>query len=178
MNNFLKEVEQLNWKLIVVDADGNCLYRCFGIEIYGDTARHMKVRNECCKYMRENMDFFQNFIPDFDARMKEKETEYEWGDHVDITALSELYNVRVQVFEYDKDQKKLYMSFDQGQHEETEHLPLILLARHRKKHYNIIVDPMAPNKRPLGQPRKELKAKQAGKTYVNLRDLRLKEDAL
>ena len=178
MANFLKEVEQLNWKLVEVDADGNCLYRCFGIEIYGDTERHMEVRNECCKYMRNHMNFFQNFIPDFESRMKEKETEYEWGDHVDITALSELYNVRVRVFEYDKDQKKLYMSFDQGEHEETVNLPLILLARHRKKHYNIIIDPQAINKRPLGTTKdRMLKAKQAGQQYVNLRDLRLREDA-
>merc|ERR1712130_355788 len=105
--------------------------------------------------MRKNMTFFQNFIPDFDQRMKEKEQEYEWGDHVDITALSELYNVRVRVFEYDHQQRGLYVSFDQGEHPDTGHLPLILLARHRKKHYNIIHDP----------------------NTVSLRTLRLNEDA-
>ena len=177
MNNFLKEIEQLNWKLVEVDADGNCLYRCFATQIYNDTHKHMLVRNDCCKYMRQNLEFFQNFIPDFESRMKEKEQEYEWGDHVDITALSELYNVRVRVFEYDKDTKKLYMSFDQGEHEETVNLPLILLARHRKKHYNIITDPQAVHKRPLGTTEQRIiKAKKNGQNVVSLRDLRLKED--
>jgi len=170
MESFLKEVQELNWRLVEVDADGNCLYRCFGTEIYGDTGQHIKVRAECCKYMRENVDFFSNFIPDFDQRMKEKEEEYEWGDHVDITALSELYNVRVRVFEYDKDQKKLYMSFDQGEHEETVNLPLILLARHRKKHYNIILDPQAVHKRPLSTAERR-------NHQISLKGLRLKEDA-
>eukprot|EP01084_Bolivina_argentea_P268935 456934_1 len=41
MNNFLCEVEKFNWKLIEVDGDGNCLYRCFAINIYNDTTKHM-----------------------------------------------------------------------------------------------------------------------------------------
>ena len=172
MASFLAEVQQMNWKLVVVDADGNCLYRCFATQIYGDTNKQSFVRAECCKYMRQNMEFFQNFIPDFDQRMKEKEQEYEWGDHVDITALSELYNVRVRVFEYDKEQKKLYMSFDQGEHEETVNLPLVLLARHRQKHYNIIVDPDAVHDRPLGTAKQRSKHEK-----VSLQKLRLDEDA-
>merc|ERR1712176_1085998 len=172
MASFLAEVQQMNWKLVVVDADGNCLYRCFATEIYGDTNKQSSVRKECCQYMRANQDFFQNFIPDFDQRMKEKEQEYEWGDHVDITALSELYNVRVRVFEYDKDNAKLYMSFDQGEHEETVNLPLVLLARHRQKHYNVIVDPECVHDRPLQNAKHRAKNEK-----VSLQKLRLDEDA-
>merc|ERR1712176_1208356 len=173
MDAFLKEVQAMNWKLVVVDADGNCLYRCFATEIYGDTNKQSFVREECCKYMRKNQDFFQNFIPDFDQRMMEKEQEYEWGDHVDITALSELYNVRVRVFEYDKDSQKLYMSFDQGEHEDTVNLPLVLLARHRKKHYNVITDCQAVYKRPLGNAAK----RKGAENGVSLQKLRLDQDA-
>ena len=81
--------------------------------------------------------------------MKEKEQEYEWGDQIDIVALSELYNVRVRIFEYDKLTKKLHMSFDQGEHEKSINLPLILLSKHNQKYYNIIFDPQRPHKRPL-----------------------------
>jgi len=173
MDAFLKEVQAMNWKLVVVDADGNCLYRCFATEIYDDTDKQSFVREECCKYMRKNQDFFQNFIPDFDQRMMEKEQEYEWGDHVDITALSELYNVRVRVFEYDKDSQKLYMSFDQGEHEDTVNLPLVLLARHRQKHYNVITDKQAVYKRPLGNAQQ----RKGAENGVSLQKLRLDQDA-
>jgi len=178
MASFLEEVKEKGLNLEVVDADGNCLYRCFATQIYGDTNLQSKVRAECCQYMRSNDKFFKNFIPDFEVRMKEKEQEYEWGDHVDITALSELYNVRVRVFEYDHQQKGLYRSFDQGEGPETGHLPLILLARHRKKHYNIINDPKAKFKRPLktAEHRKQ-QAKRNGNATVSLRQLRLNEDA-
>merc|ERR1719474_2455082 len=172
MASFLKEVESKSWRLEVVDADGNCLYRCLGSEIYGDSGTYQKVRAECCEYMAQNQAFFSHFIPDFEERMKEKAQEYEWGDHVDITALSELYNVRVRVFEYDQQQRKLYMSFDQGEHPDTAGLPLILLARHRKKHYNIIHDPKTAHKRPLGDAKSR-----HGPNTVSLRTLRLNEDA-
>eukprot|EP01083_Nonionella_stella_P170491 580294_1 len=172
MESFLVEVEQLNWKLQTVDADGNCLYRCFAINIYADTDKHMLVRRDCCQYMRQNKSFFVNFIPDFEERLREKEAEYEWGDHVDITALSELYNVRVRVFEYDCASAKLYMSFDLGEHEQSVNLPLILLARHRKKHYNIICDPQAVHSRPLGLP-----SQRCSSDTVSLREIRLNEDA-
>merc|ERR1719229_1116822 len=178
MQSFLKEVETMGWSLEVVDADGNCLYRCFAAQIYGDTNQQSDVRAQCCQYMRSNEAFFRNFIPDFEVRMKEKEQEYEWGDHVDITALSELYNVRVRVFEYDHQQRGLYRSFDQGEGPESTNLPIILLARHRKKHYNIINDPNAKHKRPLqnAQHRKQ-QAKHNGANMVSLRQLRLNEDA-
>merc|ERR1712129_133863 len=140
--------------------------------IYGDTNKQSSMRKECCQYMRANQDFFQNFIPDFDQRMKEKEQEYEWGDHVDITALSELYNVRVRVFEYDKDNAKLYMSFDQGMDDETVNLPLVLLARHRQKHYNVIVDPKAVHSRPLGDAKSRAKVEK-----ISLQKLRVDQDA-
>ena len=49
MNYFLSELESLHYKLHKIDADGNCLYRCFAKQIYGDSNKHLKVRKECCK---------------------------------------------------------------------------------------------------------------------------------
>jgi len=157
MESFVKQVENLSWNLVIIDADGNCLYRCFALEIYGDANKHVKTRQECCEYIRDNQKFFENFIPDFDERMLQKEKQYEWGDHVDINAMSELYNVRVRVFELDKENDyKLFMSFDQGEQSNTVDLPLVMLGRHRQKHYNIIDDPKnTVYKRPLGNAKKK-----------------------
>ena len=67
MAAFLDEVEALSWKLEEVDADGNCLYRCFALQIFGDTAKHLEVRAACCAYMAQNQTFFSHFIPDFEG---------------------------------------------------------------------------------------------------------------
>eukprot|EP01084_Bolivina_argentea_P003632 6829_1 len=103
--------------------------------------------------------------------MEQKELECEWDNHVDIIALSELYNVRVWLFEYDKLQTKLYISFDQGGYEETVNLPLILLAGFRKKYYKIISDPCAIHKRPLNTAKYREKI-----GNISLKELRLRED--
>eukprot|EP01084_Bolivina_argentea_P081818 148137_1 len=167
-NDAIQQIENLNWKVNEIDCDGNCLYKCFAYEMYGNISKHMFVRNECCEYINNNKEFFMNFIPDFDSRMKEKNLEYEWGDHIDITALSELYNVTVHVYEYDKEFNTMYMSFDQGEYENVMDLPLILLWRHRRKRYNIIIDPQSAHKRPLNN----IKCRN---DKVLLRELRLKE---
>jgi len=69
------------------------------------------------------------------------------------------------------------MSFDQGEHDfesGTNALPLVLLARHRKKHYNIITDPQAMHKRPLKLPAQRGDAHEV----ANLRALRQRQEAL
>lgn len=112
-------------------------------------------------------------MPDFEQTVKQKEKEYEQGDSEDIVALSELYNIRVRVFEFDKEQKKLYMSFDHNDHEDTINIPLVLLLRHGKSHYKLICDPDAPHQRPLGVANQRSKHE-----TVSLRQLRLSGNVL
>ena len=169
MEAFVRSVKDLGWDFVEIDEDGNCLYRCFATEIYGNANEHLKVRAEGIKYIKSNEKFFDNFMLDFAQNIKQKAQEYEWGNHVDITALSELYNVRVRVFELEKGGKKLCMSFDQGEHDDTVGLPLIMLGRLRKKYYTIIRDPMSINKRPLGDGK--------DRTKVSIRDIRMEEEA-
>ena len=106
--------------------------------------------------------------------MKQKEQDKEWGDHVDITALSELYNVRVRVYEYDEQMEKMSVRSDHGDYPEAMGLPIILLARHGQMHYNIIHDPSTKFPRHLRNATfRESIAKLNGITCVSLRQLRL-----
>ena len=174
---FVAEIKKHGWNLKVEDGDGNCLFRCFATEIYGNTNKHGLVRWRCCGYLRKNQAFFENFIPDFESRMKEKEQTREWGDHVDIIAFSELYNVRVRVYEYDDQMKTMIVRSDQGAYSEAMDLPIILLARHSQIHYNLIHDPKTPFQRPLmAAAVREQQARHNGITCVSLRQIRLIED--
>merc|ERR1719412_3112078 len=101
----LKEVKQ---ELVQMEEDGNCLYRAFAYQIYGNAnTHHQKVRKECCDYIDENKAFFSLYIPDFEKEMVKKRQKGEWGDHVDIIAMSELYNVPVRIFQLDFPNKQL-----------------------------------------------------------------------
>ncbi|ETO21090.1 hypothetical protein RFI_16114, partial [Reticulomyxa filosa] len=51
MQNFIQGLKDWKWELLTIEADGNCLYRSFAQEVYGDQKEHMKVRAECIEYM-------------------------------------------------------------------------------------------------------------------------------
>jgi len=142
MVRFSAKLKQQGLEIREVNADGNCLYRGFAVCIYGKEDEHERVRQECCQYMNQQREFFENFIPDFDETMALKNKQYEWGDHVDIIAMSERYNVRVHIYEYDKERDVAMRTLASGGELE---LPIVMLSRHREKHYNILHYSARPN---------------------------------
>lgn len=70
--------------------------------------------------------------------LKVKRKDRNWGDHVDIVALSECYNVRALVFEVGRDGKPERVSLELGK--ECPQLPAVLLARQNRNHYNSAFD--------------------------------------
>lgn len=43
------------------EMDGNCLYRAFAHQVYGDSDLHPRVRKECMDYMNKEKKFYQDF---------------------------------------------------------------------------------------------------------------------
>lgn len=134
----LKEKE--SGEILEMKADGNCLYRGVAQWIYDDQEKYAQVRQETCDYMEAHKDFFKPFLGEnFEAGLVKKRQNMEWGDHDDITAMSEKYNCRFRVFEYNREKNQLYDSLVLGEHnEQCKMLPLVLLSRHRGKHYNVV----------------------------------------
>ena len=44
------EIENMCWRLKSIPSNGNSLYQCFAISIYGNGAKQSLVRAECCSY--------------------------------------------------------------------------------------------------------------------------------
>jgi len=63
--------------------------------------------------------------------LKSLRRDRSWGDHLEIQAMSELYNFPVAIYEYGEPIKKF--------HESKENLPNILLSYHSKNHYNAVL---------------------------------------
>mmetsp|Transcript_7754 Transcript_7754/g.11720 ORF Transcript_7754/g.11720 Transcript_7754/m.11720 type:complete len:568 (-) Transcript_7754:248-1951(-) len=88
-------------KIVVEAGDGNCLFRCFARQFYGDTRKHPKVRKLCCKHLASNTSFFKEFKggeKPFKKYVKDLEEIGTWGDHLSIRALQEVYNLNVEVY--------------------------------------------------------------------------------
>jgi len=79
--------------------DGNCLFRSFSDQLYGTPEHHALVRDRCSKYLASERDYFEQFVAEpFDEFLTRIHREGEWGDDVEIEALSEIYDCRVEIY--------------------------------------------------------------------------------
>lgn len=79
--------------------DGNCLFRSFSDQVYGTPEHHVLLREKCSSYIALERNYFEQFIAepftDFITRIQR---EGEWGDDVEIEALSEIFDCRVEIY--------------------------------------------------------------------------------
>lgn len=122
--------------------DGNCLFRAISLQIYGNPEHHMELRERCVEYMRKNEEHYKHFIEeDFSQYIQRKSRPGVHGNHVEIQAVSELYNRPVEVYRPHESTTKP-MNIFQAMYTTTD-IP-IRLSYHDNNHYNAIVDPLVP----------------------------------
>uniref|UniRef100_A0A7S0CZY4 Deubiquitinating enzyme A n=1 Tax=Amorphochlora amoebiformis TaxID=1561963 RepID=A0A7S0CZY4_9EUKA len=130
-------VEMLKNGLEVVDmtADGNCLFRTFAHQIYGDQEKHMDVRRKCFDYLQAEEATFAHFVEGgFNNYLQEMRQPNKWGGHIELAVLRELFNVNVEIYH----RGKKINGTPIGEHQTG--LPIVRLSYHGKKHYNSVVD--------------------------------------
>lgn len=80
-------------------SDGNCLFRSFSDQIYGTPEYHLLLRDRCSKYIASERNYFEQFIAEpFEEFLSRIQREGEWGDDVEIEALSEIFDCRVEIY--------------------------------------------------------------------------------
>ena len=90
----------------ITSDDGNCLFRAFAREVYGNRNRQHQVRQECFAQMTAVPGLFR-YVSWFDNRVtgqsdlasyiRRHSRDGQWGDIPEIDAMSIAYNVRVVV---------------------------------------------------------------------------------
>ena len=150
---------RIPYQLVQEERDGNCLFRAVARQLWGDAALHRRVRRECCDWIEREGDFFRSFVgEDIAEYVKAKRRPEEWGDHVEIEAMKELYDVNVLVFDKRAlpDEAKRLRA-EPGAEGAGEQLELdvkgdlldgvthtIRLSYHGRNHYNSLIDPEHP----------------------------------
>lgn len=85
-----------------MNEDGACLFRAIADQVYGDQELHFMVRSSCMDYIVKNKDFFANYVTeDFDKYIARKRKWNVHGNHLEIQALSEMYNRTIEVYCYE-----------------------------------------------------------------------------
>lgn len=67
------------------------------------------MRIKCMEYIETERAYFHNFIEgNFDDYIAKKRTHGEWGDDVEIQAMSEIYDRPIEIYAYDNKPMKTF----------------------------------------------------------------------
>lgn len=120
-----------------MEEDGACLFRAISCQIYGDQDMHDMIRQQTMDYIYQNREYFNQFLTeDIHSYVKRKRQNHLHGNHIEIQAMSEMYNRPVELYCYDMTPINIY----NPEQLKNGHDPL-RLSYHRYSHYNAILDP-------------------------------------
>ena len=145
-NKFREEIKTIEFKIKDIKSDGNCLYRAFSDQVYGNENLFGIVKAKCLDYLELEKEFFGQFIEGglekFEDYIKMKKIDGVWGDDIEIQAMSEIYNRPIEIYSYSKlpiktfHENSLSVRYDR----DVNKLPPIRLSYHGKAHYNSIIN--------------------------------------
>jgi hypothetical protein len=126
--------DRLGFDIVDQKEDGNCLFRSVAHQIYGNPNYHCVVREKCLKYIELERNFFSSYISeDFLSYINRMKQDGAWGDHVEIQAMSELYDRPVEIYAYSDKPMRTY------QQQQMKNKYPIRLSYHFQSHYNSVV---------------------------------------
>ncbi|XP_030748716.1 OTU domain-containing protein 5-B [Sitophilus oryzae] len=139
---FSRCMSTLGYEIKQMNEDGACLFRSIADQVYGDQEFHFQVRQDCMNYIVQNRDYFEPYVTeDFDKYIARKRTWHVHGNHLEIQALSELYNRTIEVYCYQIEPINI---FNCSTRILNTYEP-IRLSYHRMCHYNSISNPSKPS---------------------------------
>ena len=103
---------------------------------------HDVVRRLCLDHIEKERDHFSPYVTqDFDAYVARKRRDRTHGNHVEIQAISEIYNRPVHVFDATSGDAQQPMNTFSGAPSDGEPSAPLRLSYHGRNHYNVIFDP-------------------------------------
>lgn len=133
---FEKKLRKKGLTIKNMGEDGACLFRAVADQVYGDQEMHRALRKLCMDYMAKNSDYYSQYVTeDFDKYVERKRCDHIHGNHIEMQALSEMFNRPIEVYHYSSEPINIFHGM-----QKTDNEP-IRLSYHRNVHYNSIVDP-------------------------------------
>ncbi|KAK4872124.1 hypothetical protein RN001_016248 [Aquatica leii] len=131
---------KLGYEIKKMHEDGACLFRAIADQVYGDQELHSTVRSQCMDYIVKNQDFFAPYVTeDFHKYVERKRRWHVHGNHLEIQALSEMYNRTIEVYCYHTEPINIFNASSMNAYEP------IRVSYHRMCHYNSITNPKKPS---------------------------------
>ncbi|XP_051156396.1 uncharacterized protein LOC127278639 [Leptopilina boulardi] len=132
--SFEERLQEVGFIVKKMGGDGACLFRSVADQVYGNEEMHVNVRKDCMDYIESKQERFSAYIAeDFITYINRKRQNHVFGNHVEIQAISEMYNRTVKLFRYSTEPSNVFNELS-----ETNKEP-IRISYHRNNHYNSIV---------------------------------------
>jgi len=136
---FERNMRRQGYLINKMGEDGACLFRAVADQLFGDQEMHRCVRAQCMDYLESNRDYFEQYVTEpFEEYVSRKRFYQVHGNHLEIQAMSELYNRPIHIYCYSAEPINIFQSVSRSNHEIA--VPL-RLSYQRGIHYNSIVDP-------------------------------------
>ncbi|CAL1270715.1 unnamed protein product [Larinioides sclopetarius] len=133
---FEAKLRKKGYSIKKMGEDGACMFRAVADQVYGDQEMHSAIRKLCMDYMAKNSDYYSQYVTeDFDKYLQRKRSDHIHGNHIEMQAMSEMFNRHIEVYHYSSEPINIFHGS-----QKTDNEP-IRLSYHRNVHYNSIVDP-------------------------------------
>ncbi|KAE8908276.1 hypothetical protein PF010_g9532 [Phytophthora fragariae] len=145
-----RQLADVGCKLHEVEADGNCLFRALGDQLYGDQHRHEEVRGKLVDYLEQHRDDFEPFMEDeekFDRYCERMRDDGTWGGNQELYAAARLFQVYVVVHQDQPSARIMVIECDRLKPTRFVHV-----AYHGEDHYDSVRalrDPIEPERLPV-----------------------------
>uniref|UniRef100_U5ERB5 ubiquitinyl hydrolase 1 n=1 Tax=Corethrella appendiculata TaxID=1370023 RepID=U5ERB5_9DIPT len=134
---FLKKMSDRGFVIKEIAEDGACLFRAISLQIYGDQDMHEVIRQQTMDYIYKNREYFAQFVTeDIDNYVERKRLNHVHGNHIEIQAMSEIYNRSVELYCYQLEPINIFNSEQLSNGNEP-----LRLSYQRHSHYNAILNP-------------------------------------
>ncbi|KAG6622967.1 OTU domain-containing protein 3 [Phytophthora cinnamomi] len=145
-----RQLADVGCKLHEVEADGNCLFRALGDQLYGDQHRHEEIRGKIVDYLEQHRDDFEPFMEDeekFDRYCERMREDGTWGGNQELYAAARLFQVYVVVHQDQPSARIMVIECDRLKPTRFAHV-----AYHGEDHYDSVRalrDPVDPDALPV-----------------------------
>ena len=86
-----RKLAMLGMEQVTMEGDGNCQFRSFADQLFGDQKHHGAVRASVVAHMRAHADYYGMFTEDLDSYLGGMATDCTWGDELTLAAVVETY---------------------------------------------------------------------------------------
>ena len=95
-----RQLQNRSLRVVPISRDGNCLFRAVSHQMYHTENNHQEIRLMAVDHIKKNAEFYKSFLANenLDQRVKKMSKLGEWGDHLEIQAISEVYGAQIEIY--------------------------------------------------------------------------------